>query len=229
MVPGNAPTDATGASVAAVVLAAGLASRMGSQKVVLPLLGRPLVRWVVDAAMGSRAVKTIVVVGHQADLVTEVLKGEAVSLVPNPDYAQGMSTSLQAGLRAGGAEHDGAVFLLGDQPFVTASLVDLLIERFEQTGKAIIRPVVDGRPTNPVLMSKALYAEILRQRGDVGGRRVVEQHSEDICLVAVDDPGLLMDIDSASDYEAARESMRRTAARTGSQNRRTRNRETNPS
>lgn len=193
------------AVVAAIVLAAGCATRMGSQKVLLELEGRSLVQRVVDAALGSQATRTIVVVGHEAGLVTDDLADRPVTVVVNPEYATGMSTSLQAGVRAAGV-CDAAIFLLGDQPYVTSTLLDQLIERFAETRKAVVRPLAGARPANPVLLSAALFAEILEQRGDVGGRQIVERHPAEVCLVPLDDPRVVVDIDSPEDYEAARES-----------------------
>ena len=193
------------AVVAAIVLAAGCATRMGSQKVLLELEGRSLVQRVVDAALGSQATRTIVVVGHEAGLVTTDLADRPVTVVVNPEYATGMSTSLQAGVRAAGA-CDAAIFLLGDQPYVTSTLLDQLIERFAETSKAVVRPLTGARPANPVLLSAALFSEIFEQRGDVGGREIVERHPGEVCLVPLDDPRVVVDIDSQEDYEAARES-----------------------
>jgi molybdenum cofactor cytidylyltransferase len=179
---------------------------MGEQKLLLPVGERPMVRRVVDAALGSRAARTIVVVGHESDAVLAALDDAPVIVTMNPDYADGMSTSLQAGLRASAARCDAAIFLLGDQPYVTATLIDEIIDRFVSTGAAVVRPAVCGRPANPVLIGSELFPEILEQRGDVGGREIVERHSEEVSLVSVDDPHVCVDIDSPQDYEATRES-----------------------
>lgn len=189
--------------MAAIVLAAGCATRMGSQKVLLELGGRSLVQRAVDAALSSHATKTIVVVGHEAERVRDNLAGRAVTFAVNPDYAAGMSTSLQTGVRAAG-DCDAAIFLLSDQPFASSALLDRLIDLFAKTRKGVVRPQVGGRPTNPVLMSAALFPELLAQRGDVGGREVVTRHPGEVCLLAWDDCRLIADIDSVADYEAAR-------------------------
>jgi molybdenum cofactor cytidylyltransferase len=191
--------------VAAIVLAAGRATRMGEQKLLLPLAGRPVVRWVVDAALGSRAAETLVVVGYEAERLGEVVAGGPLTVVVNGHYEQGLSTSLRAGVAAVEGRCDAAVFLLGDQPFVTSSVIDRLIARFAETGTRIVRPLVAGQPGNPVLMSASLFAEIGVQRGDVGGRDIVARHPDEVSLVPVDDPRLTVDIDSVDDYETARE------------------------
>jgi molybdenum cofactor cytidylyltransferase len=193
----------SGVAVAAIVLAAGTATRMGTQKLLLPVNGRAMVQWAVDAALSSRATETVVVVGHHAAQVVEALEDRPVTVVVNPDYATGMSSSLRAGVRAAGA-CEAAIVLLGDQPFVTADLLDRLIDQFAETRADIVRPVAGDRPANPVLLSAALFPEVLQQRGDVGGREIVERHRDGVCLVLVDDPRVVTDIDSIEDYEAAR-------------------------
>jgi molybdenum cofactor cytidylyltransferase len=187
--------------VSAVVLAAGRATRMGGAKLLLPVGGRPMVQRVVDASLGSKASQTIVVVGSEAQAVTEALAGRPVTVVVNPDYAYGMSTSLRAGLSAVDPAADGAVILLGDQPFVSSALLDALIDRFATCGKPVVRPSAGGQPANPVLVSAALFPEIAAECGDVGGRHVVARRAGDVCLVPVDDPHELVDIDSPQEYE----------------------------
>jgi molybdenum cofactor cytidylyltransferase len=179
---------------------------MGEQKLLLPVGKRPMVRRVVDAALGSKAARTIVVVGHEADAVLVALDGAPVIVTINAEYADGMSTSLKAGLRASAGGCDGVIFLLGDQPYVTATLIDEMIDRFASTSAAVVRPAVGGRPGNPVLMGSELFPEILEQSGDVGGREIVERHSDEVSLVSIDDPRVCVDIDSPQDYEATRES-----------------------
>jgi molybdenum cofactor cytidylyltransferase len=205
-VVGEAGKAGAAVSVAAVVLAAGRGTRMGGQKLLLPLAGRPLVVWAVDAALGSRASETIVVVGHEAERLAEVLADRPVTLVVNSRYREGLSTSLQAGVRATSAVCDAVVFLLADQPFVDSALVDRLIDRFAESKMEVVRPLIGDRPAHPVLMSARLFPEILAQRGDVGGREIIDRHPERVCLVPVDDRRVAQDIDSMEDYEAARES-----------------------
>ncbi len=189
--------------VAAIVLAAGQATRMDRQKLLLPLRERALVEWVTDAALGAGVSETIVVVGHEAEAVGAILMDRPVRIVLNPDYAAGMSTSLRAGVRAVRPDSGAAIFLLGDQPFVTSALIDRLIEVFEDKDALIVRPCVDGRPGNPVLMARALFPEIFEQQGDVGGREIAERHREGQILVPLDDDRMALDVDTAEDYEAA--------------------------
>ena len=191
--------------VSAVVLAAGRATRMGGSKLLLPVGGRPMVQRVIDASLGSKASETIVVLGHEAEAVAEVLAARPVTIVVNVDYAEGMSTSLRAGLAAVDPAADGAIILLADQPFVSSALIDSLIERFADCDKSVVRPSSGGRPTNPVLIGATLFPELAEERGDVGGRRVIERRADDVCLVPVDDPHELLDLDSPHEYEKERD------------------------
>jgi len=193
----------TAASVSAVVLAAGCATRMGRQKVLLPIDGRPLLRWVTDAALASAARETIVVIGCEAERVSEALEGQAVRVVFNPAYAEGLSTSVRAGIRAVDATCGAALFLMGDQPFVTAAVIDRFIAAFVETGSSVVRAMVGDRPANPVLMSADLFPEILQQDGDVGGRAVAVRHATDASLFQLD-ARTAMDVDAPGDYETAR-------------------------
>ncbi|MBC7293963.1 MAG: nucleotidyltransferase family protein, partial [Thermoleophilia bacterium] len=130
-----------------------------------------------------------------------------VTPVANPARDRGMSSSLRVGLATvldgGGAtaRPDAVIFLVGDQPFVTSAIVDKLIESFVESGKAIVRPAVNGRPTHPVLMSALIYDELLRQEGDVGGREVIARHPDEVYLVPVEGERLALDIDTWEDVE----------------------------
>jgi len=120
--------------IAAIVLAAGRASRFGAgaddSKVVAILGGVPLVVHVVSAAMESRASHVIVVTGHAAARTQAALEGRPVAIVHNPDYAAGMATSLKAGIAALPNMIEGALILLGDMPLVASTTLDSLIEVF---------------------------------------------------------------------------------------------------
>jgi molybdenum cofactor cytidylyltransferase len=192
-------------SVVGVVLAAGMATRMGGSKVERPVGGRPMVERVVDEALASRLDDVLVVVGHKADAVKGILRGRPVRIVENAAFAEGLSTSVHAALRHLGPDCGAALFLLADQPFVSAALIDRLLEEHAATGKPIVRPEVEGRPGNPVLFSARLFPELLRETGDRGGREVVVRHADEVHLVTVDDPRLCLDVDSPEDYERLRE------------------------
>src|SRR5215831_18057120 len=117
-------------SVAAIILAAGRSSRMGTHKLLLPYKGRPIVNWVLAAACASQVDSIIVIIGHDAQQVDAALQAERWFLViQNPWYVDGMSTSLRIGLAATPSDVDGALILLGDQPLITPELINDMIAK----------------------------------------------------------------------------------------------------
>jgi molybdenum cofactor cytidylyltransferase len=195
-----------GRNIAAVILAAGRSTRMGGpNKLLAELNGKPLVRIVAEQALASRANGVIVVTGHQADLVEKALAGLKVKFVRNGDFAEGLASSVKAGIAAVAAEADGAVVCLGDMPLIDAHLIDRLIEAFApDRGNLIAVPVSDGRRGNPVLWSRRFFAELMALDGDIGARHLIARHGEAVAEVAVEGHGAFLDIDTPQALEAAR-------------------------
>ncbi|MQT12678.1 NTP transferase domain-containing protein [Segnochrobactrum spirostomi] len=192
-----APEPAAAPRIAAIVLAAGRSTRMGGpNKLLAPLDGRPLVRRAVEAACGSRATAVIVVTGHEAPVVRAALEGLPVRFVHNPAYAEGLSTSLAAGLDALGAEIEAAAVLLGDMPRVTAGMVDRLVDAYQPARGALIAlSTSGGRRGNPVLWSRRFFPELQAIRGDTGGRDLLAAYPEAITEVEQGD-GAAFDVDT---------------------------------
>lgn len=202
--------QAAAPKVDAVVLAAGLSSRMGGPSKMLALLdGKPLAAHVVDAVLASRARRAIVVLGHQAELVKAALAkhpAAAVTFVTAADYAQGLSRSLKAGIRAVSPDADGVLICLGDMPFVAAQHIDRLIAAFSPAdGRAICVPTHEGRRGHPVLWARRYFDEILALDGDAGAKALFARHVDALCEVAIDTPGVLTDIDTMDDLNRLKE------------------------
>jgi molybdenum cofactor cytidylyltransferase len=184
-------------SVPAIVLAAGLASRMGRNKLTTDIGGKPLLRHVVDAALQSHAAGVTVVTGNNAPDVRSALDGMPVKFVHNPDFSEGLSTSLRAGIRAIPDDADGAIILLGDMPDVGAGLVDRLIAAFNPgEGRAICVAAHQGRRGNPVLWSRQFFPEILALDGDVGAKQIMASNDDAVCEVEAGNDAPLIDIDT---------------------------------
>ncbi len=175
---------------------------MGQHKLLLPLLGKPLVLHAVESARASAVDETVVVVGYRAEAVREALAGQPVRIVQNPDYAQGQSTSLRAGVAALAPNTEAAMILLGDQPLLTAEMLNTLIAAWKRTGNLIVAPVFGGQRGNPVLFSRALFPELLAVRGDQGGREVLQRHAGEVALVQMGDPSAAVDVDTWQEYQA---------------------------
>ena len=186
-------------TVAAVVLAAGSSRRMGgANKLLADWNGRPLVAHAVAAVAASAAKPVLVVTGHEAARIEAALAGLDVRFVHNPDFAQGLSASLKAGLGALAAEFvDGALICLGDMPKVSTATLNRLIETFEAGGKkAICAPAADGQRGNPVLWPVDLFAALMAVSGDVGGRALLARHAERVQPVAADPGEIFTDVDT---------------------------------
>ena len=182
--------------IAAVVLAAGRASRMGSNKLVAELDGEPIVRRTVRAVLGSRARPVVVVTGHEAEAVRAALAGLDVRFVHNPDFADGMSTSLRVGVAAAGAVA-AAMICLGDMPRLDARHLDAVIDAYRAGDPHdIVVPTCDRKRGNPVLWPQSYFAEIAELSGDVGARALIERHADQVRLLAIDDPAILVDVDT---------------------------------
>lgn len=195
---GEEPRPSSKPKIAGLVLAAGRSTRMGGpNKLLEPLLGRPMVRHAAAAALGAQLSEVVVVTGHQSAAVEASLDGLPVRFTHNPDYAEGLSTSLRAGLAAFGPQVDGVVVLLGDMPGVTAPLVRRLVKAFDpETGAHVVAPARGGRRGNPVLWGRRFFGELARVEGDVGGRHLLERHPEAVREVEAEDDGALIDVDT---------------------------------
>jgi molybdenum cofactor cytidylyltransferase len=189
--------------IGAVVLAAGRASRMGELKQLLPIDGQPMVRRVTEAvcaAVETDGGQVVVVVGAQTEAVTEALSGLPVDIVVNEAWVEGMSTSLRAGIDALDGEVQAALIVLADQPTLTPSLLKTLVDRYHATGAPIVAPFYQGRRGNPVLFDRSLFAELLAVEGDRGGRALISRYKDQVDRVDVDDPAVILDVDTRQDY-----------------------------
>jgi len=196
--PRAEPEPEHGRRVAAIVLASGRSTRMGGpNKLLAEIGGRPLVRIVAEQAVASRARPVIVVTGHQRDKMEAALAGLEVKCVHNPDFAEGLSTSVKAGLAALPEEADGAVVCLGDMPQVTAALIDKLTVAFDpERGALVVVPVIDGQRGNPVVWARRFFPELMALDGDVGARQVISRYPEAVTEVALTDTAALVDVDT---------------------------------
>jgi molybdenum cofactor cytidylyltransferase len=192
--------------LAALVLAAGRGTRMGGpNKLLAEVRKKPIVRHAAEAALASRARPVIVVTGHEREQVEAVLKGLDVRFVHNPHFAEGLATSLKAGLAEVPAEIDAAAVLLGDMPGVTGVLVNKLAAAIDPARGALIAvPTRDGRRGNPVIWSRRFFEDLAKIEGDVGARHLIAQHGEAVVEVSVEDDAAFLDIDTPEALAHAR-------------------------
>jgi molybdenum cofactor cytidylyltransferase len=186
--------------ISAIVLAAGQATRFGRCKQVQRLGDKTVLDHVLDNVRASKIEDVVVVLGAHADEIREKVR-IAERIVTNDDFASGMSSSIQAGLRALPQDTEAALIVLGDQPFVTPHTIDLLIEEYRRSRRGVVIPTYQGFRGNPVLVDRSLFAEMLGIRGDIGCRAIFDEHPQSIVKVPVDDRGVLADIDTKEDFD----------------------------
>jgi molybdenum cofactor cytidylyltransferase len=187
--------------VAAVVLAAGQSRRMGERnKLAIPVQGndstKPMVAHAVDTAIASGARPIVVVLGHEDDKMRAILSGRDVTFVVNPDFANGLSTSLRTGIKALPQGADGALVLLGDMPRVNAAEVKKLIEAFNPVeGRSIAVPTYRGKRGNPVLFGSAFFAAMMDAAGDTGAKHLIGKNEDQVIEIEMETDSVLTDID----------------------------------
>lgn len=185
-------------SIAGIILAAGASSRMGQSKPLLVWRGQPFIAHVARAALAAELAPVVVVTGARGDEVRAALTDAPVEMVHNPEWAEGQSTSVRAGLRALPPDTSATIFLLADQPQVPRELLRALVEHYLQTRPPIVAPMIDGRRGNPVLFDRGAFADLMSLQGDAGGRQVFARYP--VAYVPWLDASLLLDVDTREDY-----------------------------
>jgi molybdenum cofactor cytidylyltransferase len=188
--------------ISAIVLAAGEGKRMGQPKQLLEWRGKIVLQHVLDMLQASKVEERILVLGHGADRVLEKISPGKTKIVINPEYKEGMSTSLRRGLGALDEKVRGFFIVLGDQPGIGPGVVNRMIQDFRAIypRKNIFFPTYQGCRGNPVLFSTKYLGEARKIRGDGGGRQILAGHPEDSQAVEVDTRAILLDIDTPEDY-----------------------------
>jgi len=189
--------------VAVVVLAAGRSTRMGGpNKLLADAGGQPLVVHAIKAALASQAVEVVAVLGHMAGEVRAMIDKAVpptsrIRFVTNPAFAEGLSTSVRAGIGALGSGIDAAVVQLGDMPGVNAALLDRLIAAFNPVeGRSICVPTSGGKRGNPVLWARRFFDEMAKLAGDSGAKHLIGEHADLVCEVEMTGDAALTDIDT---------------------------------
>ena len=193
--------------IAVIVPAAGMSTRMGHNKLLLAFKGKPLIAQAVDTLLESQVDEIIVVLGHEADKVKEKLQGKQVTLVENPNYRQGMSTSIRVGLGAVSSGARAIMIYLADQPLLEPEDVNRLIRAFAEArahNKSIVVPFFRGQRGNPVILDASFKEAILEVVGEVGCKRVIKRNPDKVLVVEMETDHVVRDVDRIEDYEGLR-------------------------
>jgi molybdenum cofactor cytidylyltransferase len=192
----------TASRSAGIILAAGASKRMGEPKQLLPVRGRPLLESALAAACDSTLDDVVVVLGSHADEIRQSVRLGRARVVINRGYAAGMSTSLKSGIGALCSDVERAVIILGDQPDISAAMIDRLLQAQASSGLPAAALSFDGLLHPPVVLARELWRDIDALEGDVGLRALVRAHPELVAPVGADRPGgHPIDIDTREDFE----------------------------
>ncbi len=187
--------------VSGIILAAGLSSRMGKTKQLLPFKGRPILEHVISNAQLSNLYEIIVVLGHNAKKIQNCIDLTSTKTTINHEYIKGQSTSLIKGLEKISPLCDAAMFLLADQPLITQFTINTIIKAFERSNLSITIPYYNDIRGNPVIIAKALFPDLKSLSGDTGPRILFNNFKNTILKVPVQDRAILIDVDTKSDYK----------------------------
>jgi molybdenum cofactor cytidylyltransferase len=195
--------------IAALVPAAGRSRRMGTQKLLLPFGDTTIIARVVDELLRSKIDQVHVVISHQGHQIAAALSGRDVSFVTNPDNEGDMLSSVRCGIRALPPECAAILLALGDQPGVTAELVNTIIDAFTTGRHQILVPVHGGRRGHPLLFSAGYRREILTEHDEVGLRGLLRAHGNHVFELPVSTTAVLSDVDYPEDYQRERAALER--------------------
>lgn len=187
--------------VAGVVLAAGTSSRMGHNKLLVSLRGESALRRAVRTALAAGLEPVLVVLGHESERARAELEGLECTSVLNPDYAQGINTSLRTGISAVPEGRAAAIVMLGDMPFVTRDMLRAVVERYRAGTAPLVVSNYDGVDAPPMLYDRSLFSELRALNGEGCGKSVVKRHRRE-CLEVAWPASALKDMDVPADVDA---------------------------
>ncbi|MHC4664009.1 MAG: molybdenum cofactor cytidylyltransferase [Planctomycetota bacterium] len=188
--------------ISAILLAAGTSSRLGRPKQLLPLGDSTIIERVVENLRNANVIEVIVVLGHESEKISsKLVPADFVKVIHNPEYEEGMGSSIRCGMRHAAAHSDGYLISLGDKPLVDTNIVNLLVEEFYMCDKKIVVPAYKGERGHPVVISRAYRDELANLRGDTGARDLLSVHADEVLEIPLQSDAVLVDIDTVEDYE----------------------------
>ncbi len=186
--------------IAIIILAAGESTRMRLPKQLLPYKRKSLLQRAVDEALASKAQSVHVVLGAHADQIRRSVSMDNVTVVLNEKWGEGMSSSIRAGVGALRPDIEAAMIALCDQPYLSSTVINELIDRYLASGKPIVACEYDGLPGVPALFAKRYFTELTSLRGDSGARRIIQSHENDALLIPFSEGSV--DLDTPEEYRS---------------------------
>jgi molybdenum cofactor cytidylyltransferase len=187
--------------ISMVILAAGKSTRMpGRNKLLADVQGVPMIRRVVQTALGSKVDEVIVVVGWEQEKIRGAITGLNCKITVNRNFEQGQSSSVRRGLEEVNPSSRAVLILPGDVAKIDARSINIVIEKYDDGGCSIVVAGYEGRSGHPILLDKQLFPEIARIDEETFGlKAVVKKHQNEVCLVETGSRNVLKDIDTAAD------------------------------
>jgi molybdenum cofactor cytidylyltransferase len=186
--------------ISAILLAAGESRRMGQPKALLPFKETTFIAQIVAQLHAAPIVELLVVLGpHQTAIRAQL--PHTVTTIDNPNYHQGMTSSLQTALRTISATSKGFLLSLVDQPHISSTVITQLITTFCQTSAGIVKPQYQQQSGHPIIVARRYVDEILQLPPDQGLNTVLRQYPADTYYLPIDSSTIIEDIDTPSDYE----------------------------
>jgi molybdenum cofactor cytidylyltransferase len=193
--------------IAAIVLAAGLSRRMGQAKLLMPVGGRAIIRYVVESVLAGGVDSVWVVTGPDVEPIEAALAGFEVQIVVNPAPEEGQAGSVRTGIAALPPSVEAVLIALGDQPALAPSIIPALLAARRASPKLIVAPRYRDGQGNPVLFKREIFPELLRLTGDLGARPIIQKEPARVEWVELDLP-MPPDVDTPDDYERIRANLR---------------------
>lgn len=194
-------------NIGIVILAAGSSSRIGRPKQLLEFEGMTLLNHAITEAANSNACSVIVVLGAYADLIANEINGDIVYVVKNKNWNEGMASSVRLGLDTllkQTPSIDAVIFMVCDQPYISTSVLNDLISKHQQTGKPVVTSNYGEAIGSPALFHKSFFSELMELKGDVGARKIIQEHSDEVATVLFTKGKI--DIDTKENYDALKNS-----------------------
>ena len=197
-------------NIVGIILGAGRSRRMGLEnKLVAEINGKPMIVHAIEAVKNSRVNKTILVTGHQREIVEKAVQGIEIEIIYNPNFKEGLSSSIKSIGHELSKDVDAGIVCLGDMPSITSTHINSLIKAFKNNpNRQIVVPIYDGRRGTPVLWGKKHFSLLVNLTGDQGAKALFQKNENNITEVQIEDNAIHTDLDTPEALERYRSNFR---------------------
>ena len=197
------------ADLSVILLAAGKSKRLGTPKQLLPFRESTVLEETIKNLTASSLDELIVVSGYQAEEIAGKIKDKQIKVAVNPDFQTGIGSSIRCGLTKVSEKADSVMIVLGDQPLIDKDIINPLVREFTMTERGILVPYYRGVKGHPVIFDRKYLNELFGLPSNIGGRKVIKEHPDDVLNVEVDSENVIVDIDTLDDYKISLEKRRK--------------------